>query len=237
MHDLTVIVPVYNEGGIINDVIQEWINMLDKLEIKYKIKIFNDGSTDNTQQVLDELKDTYKEVLLVIHKNNEGHGPTISRGYKESIDTEWLFQFDSDNEISPDYFPEFWKARNDYDLIIGKRLGRKNSISRKLMSKVSFLLVSSCFGKGINDVNAPFRLIRNCIYQPYLQQIPTTFFAPNILLSGIATKNNMRIKNIPVKNNSRTLDKPSFKENKFKLFKVSLRSSFEIIQYAFGRKS
>ena len=210
--------------------------MLNKLEINYLIKIFNDGSTDNTQEVLNELNGTYKEVLVVIHKKNEGHGPTITRGYKESIDTEWLFQFDSDNEISPSYFPEFWKVRNEYDLIIGKRLGRKNTISRKLMSKVSFLLVSSCFGKGINDVNSPFRLIRNSTYQPYLQQIPKTFFAPNILLSGIATKYNMRIKTIPVKNSSNTLTKPAY-ENKFRLFKVSLRSSFEIIQYAFDRKS
>ena len=237
MRDVNIIIPVYNEERIIKEVVEEWIDTLNELKIDYLIKVYNDGSTDNTLTRLNELKHDYPVVLEVIDKKNEGHGPTIIRGYQESHDSEWVFQLDSDNEISASYFVAFWNSRNEYDFILGKRLGRGNSYIRIIMSKVSSWLVAICYGNGVNDVNSPFRLFRNEVFIPHFQQIPDSVFAPNIILSGVATKNKMRIKSIVVNNVTNTKTASSLGESKYKLFKISWRSFTEVVQYAFKTRS
>ena len=64
MKDLTVVMPVYNEEEIISVVIEDWIENLKKLKIDFIIKTYNDGSKDNTLNVLQELENQYPELKV-----------------------------------------------------------------------------------------------------------------------------------------------------------------------------
>lgn len=233
MVKLTIVIPVYNESEIIETVIKDWAETLHLLNIdSYKINIYNDGSTDTTLQKLNSLAHLYKDVVKVVDKPNSGHGPTILQGYRESVKSEWVFQVDSDNEISPLYFKEFWEKRNDYDLIIGTRKGRGNSTIRRLMTFVAHRTVCLFYGKGIKDVNIPYRLMRQEAFGKYFQSIPSNTFTPNIILSGIAVKNKLKLMIVDVESTYRATGISTLDSNIFKLMKISFQSFKEVITFA-----
>ena len=225
--ELTIVMPVYNEDEVIAQVLDEWLVELRRLELDFELCIYNDGSTDKTFRKINEAAKLCKE-LEVFDKNNSGHGPTILQGYRQSKG-EWIFQTDSDNEISPGHFESLWNQRNENEFIIGNRTNRKSPISRKIISFISKWTVRILYGKGVNDVNSPFRLYKNEVFADGFKKIPSNTFAPNVILSGIACQKRMKIGEIPVNFSPRSTGEVSIK--KWKLFKVALKSWKQTIYF------
>ena len=226
--DLAVIIPVYNEHQIIGQVINDWNEALKQLSISYEIHVYNDGSKDNTLDVLQSFAAKYPN-LKIHDKTNSGHGSTILTGYRENLHAEWIFQVDSDNEISATFFKEFWDQREDYDFITGTRQHHNRPFVRKVISYISLLLVSVFYGKGIKDVNVPYRLMRSTKFVTFFNTIPPDTFAPNVIISGCAVRNHLRVKQIPISSHLRETGEVSIK--KWKLFKVALKSFIQTIRY------
>ncbi len=230
-YDLAVIIPVYNESEVIHSVLNSWTNMLDSLGINYIVRVYNDGSRDASLQEMQRASSEHSGIL-VIDKPNSGHGPTILQGYLESGDAEWVFQMDSDNEIGPEHFPDLWHHRQAHDFLIGIRKNRSGSLARKIISLVSRLVVRVCYGYGIADVNSPYRLMRTDRFAPLFKRIPADTFAPNVIVSGMAIKERMRVYETLVPFESRKTGKPSLFG--FKLFKNAARSFFQVIKFRFA---
>ena len=181
--DLTVVMPVYNEEQVIGHTLRSWLSMLDELAINYELIALNDGSRDQTSEVLEEFASENK--ITVVEKSNEGHGPTILRGYWEATKrSNWVFQVDSDNEMSADAFPKFWELSKEADVILGYRTGRSQTLDRKLISVIAGWTVRVAYGCKLRDVNCPYRLIRSNLLVPILEFIPNDTFAPNVIISG-----------------------------------------------------
>ncbi|MBF0300840.1 MAG: glycosyltransferase, partial [Oligoflexia bacterium] len=82
--ELKMVMPVYNEEGAVGEVIKKWALKFQELKIDYEIHVYNDGSRDNTGNILDKIKANNPLMNLIIHhKINSGHGPTILQGYGE----------------------------------------------------------------------------------------------------------------------------------------------------------
>lgn len=230
---LAVIMPVYNEEGAIGTVLNEWIEMLDSLSINYHIHVYNDGSKDNSLVILNRLADKYAQIK-VHDKSNTGHGPTILQGYRDnSVDYSWVFQADSDGEMPPDCFPELWKHRQQFDFLIGRREGRAQPLARKIVSCVSRLCVWIFYGKGVWDVNSPYRLMRTEKFRNVYQRIPSDTFAPNLIISGIVARRKLRLFEMYVPHSGRKTGSVSIKQ--WKLFKAALRSLKQTILFSLSR--
>lgn len=194
---LTVIMPVYNEEAYIVPVVQSWHAMLTNLKIDFRIVALNDGSSDNTLQILQSMAQLPE--LVIVDKPNSGHGPTILAGYARAIsEAEWIFQVDSDDEMPPDDFPAFWAQRGAADFLFGVRAGRKQNLGRRLISLVSLMVVRGAGAAAVRDVNVPFRLMRRECLAAILPCIPAATFAPNLIIAGLASRGGCRIVNIPV---------------------------------------
>lgn len=229
---LHVVIPVYNESEIIKVVVEDWITVLNKLNISYNLKLYNDGSTDATLEELKKLKSLYPDYMDLIDKKNSGHGPTILRSYNESLEAEWIFQVDSDNEIKAHYFTEFWNVKEHYDLVIGKRVNRDSPLFRKVMTYFSYLVVRVFYGKGIKDVNCPYRLMRTNAFKEIFKSIPKDTFAPNIIVSGMAPSKKLKIKSLNIQFDKRSSGESTLSSNMLNLLKISINSFLEIINYA-----
>ena len=145
---------------------------------------------------------TGKPRVVVKHHANIGHGPTISRGYREATG-EWVFQVDSDDEMSPSAFEQLWTRREAYDLLLGCRQARNATAARRIISVGSRAVVRLLFGKGLWDVNTPYRLIRRTALAAMLTRIPARAFAPNVIMAGLAVRDGLRVCQIGVPHQSR----------------------------------
>lgn len=189
MKQLAIIIPVYNEEGNIKQVVHDWKKILNKKN--FDIIIINDGSIDKTKSIISEIKKKTSN-LKIINKTNGGHGETVFTGYEYAIKKKYkfIFQVDSDNQFSAKDFLKFWKIRNkSYDLILGNRKSRKDSLLRVFLSKiilrVFFLIL---FKRNILDANIPYRLIKYKFLKDFLKKGSKTFIAPNILMTLYAKK-------------------------------------------------
>ena len=80
---LTLVMPVYNEAAAIGGVVRSWAAELDRLGIDYEMRVYDDGSRDQSAAVLEQLSNEVPRLLVTRH-SNRGHGPTILRGYREA---------------------------------------------------------------------------------------------------------------------------------------------------------
>ena len=192
--ELSVVMPVYNEAGAVGGVVRSWVTELDRLQIRYEFLLYDDGSRDETATVLRQLALTSPPLVVKSHLNM-GHGPTIMAGYRDATG-EWVFQVDSDDEMSPDSFERLWSRRADFDLLLGCRKDRQSPLARRIISAGSRAVVGAVFGRGIRDVNTPYRLIRRSALTVLLPRIPSRAFAPNVIMAGLAVRERLRIDEI-----------------------------------------
>jgi dolichol-phosphate mannosyltransferase len=219
--DLALVMPVYNEQDCIVEVVQSWKTVLSRLDARYQLMVLNDGSRDRTAEKLASFSGDQR--VLVIDKPNSGHGPTILQGYRLAVErADWVFQCDSDNEMPAESFPVLWEKRADYDALFGMRAGRMQPLPRRLISAGSRLTVSLLFGRGVPDVNTPYRLMRSSLLKPIIRQIPEDTFAPNVIISGAVVRAGARIFNCPVPHEGRRTGSVSIV--KWKLWKAAIKS-------------
>jgi glycosyltransferase involved in cell wall biosynthesis len=226
---LTVVLPVFNEEGQIDDTIAAWTSVLRRLNVSFELHVYDDGSRDRTPARLDALAHDTPE-LRVIHKENSGHGPTLLRGYREAS-TDWVFQADSDGEIEPDEFAALWERRDGQDLVIGRRVREQTVFFRKVVSFIAALTVRLLFGPGIRDVNVPFRLFRRSSFAPFLSDLPEGMLTPNVAMAGWAIRRRLHIREQPVrfvfeKRRKSTLDYR-------RLFRFSCRAFVQVLTFRF----
>lgn len=200
--ELEIVMPIFNEEACIASVIEGWCRELDQLAVDYRLLAINDGSTDGTADVLAGLSHDFK--VNVITKPGSGHGPTILAGYRLAVgEAEWVFQCDSDDEMKPDAFATLWALRQTNDAVFGSRRNREQGIGRKVLSAASRVVVRVAYASGVDDVNTPYRLMRAAVLAPIIAAVPTSTFAPNLVVSGVLALSGVRIANVPVPHSSR----------------------------------
>lgn len=231
---LCVVMPVYNEEEAIGSVLEKWSAALDELAIDYEIRPYNDGSKDNSLEVMRCAARRIGHGISVRDKPNGGHGNTILTGYREAANDgfDWVFQVDSDDEMGPEKIGELWTRRKNYDFLVGIREGREQVLARKIVSLVSRLCVRFFYGKSVRDVNVPYRLMRVSAFRDFFERIPLSTFAPNVLLSGLAVRHGLRSFEIGVPCRRRATGRASL--GKWGLVKASVRGFWQTVAFAFS---
>lgn len=183
---LYIVIPAYNETENLDRVIKDWYPVILKHQANgnSRLVIINDGSTDNTYEVL--LKYTKTHPLLVpLTKENGGHGSAVLYGYNYAIEekADYIFQTDSDGQTNPKEFEQFWQNIENYDALIGNRSSRGDGASRKFVERILLMLLHMVFGVKMPDANAPYRLMKRELLEKYISRMPEDYFLPNVMLT------------------------------------------------------
>lgn len=198
---LYIVIPAYNEEANIQNVIEEWYPIVEAYNGggKSRLLIIDDGSKDNTYEIMKKCAET-KPLLQAVTKKNSGHGATVLYGYQMALKqgAEYVFQTDSDGQTVPDEFHSFWRKRETYDMVIGYRKGRQDGFSRVVVTKVLKVVILVCFHVNVKDANTPFRLMRADTLRKYIAEIPENFNLSNVLISVIFAKNKVLTKYLPI---------------------------------------
>jgi dolichol-phosphate mannosyltransferase len=201
--DLALVMPVFNEEGIIEKVISDWLKV--SKNIKSIIILVDDGSTDNTFNIIKNIKN---KRIKIIRQKNSGHGPAILTGYKYAIKTnaKYIFQTDTDNQFFTSDFKKFWKMREKFDLILGYRKIRYDDKIRLVITRILRLILNIFFGIRIKDSNIPYRLMNKKFLDYSLKNFNLKTNIVNIFLSIIGSKK-FKITTLKVKHKKRLTGK------------------------------
>ncbi len=139
MESLSIVVPVYNEDLNLKNLTLE-INQSLAQKYNYEIIFVNDGSTDNSINVIYELKKIFSNIKLINFKKNNGQSFCIYKGIENSK-YDSIVTIDADLQNDPFDIPKLAKIYFDnypqYQMIGGLRLKRKDSIVKILSSKLA----------------------------------------------------------------------------------------------------
>ena len=114
--------PAYNEAENIEETVKQWYSVVEKLSEEGAISailcIANDGSKDNTFEIMKGLQDKFP-LFEPIDKPNSGHGATVLYLYRHAIanGANYIFQTDSDGQTNPDEFWQMWNNREKYEWV------------------------------------------------------------------------------------------------------------------------
>jgi len=223
--ELAIVMPAYNEAECISQVALSWLRVTEPMGAR--LIIVDDGSTDKTGIILEQLAKAHPR-LLIKHQKNAGHGAAVMSGYHAALalNPRFVFQTDSDDQFPPEEIHKLWEKRHEASLILGYRKERFDPWYRKTISRTLRWSIRLLFQVKIKDANIPFRLIQADALKMLLQQIPQTVFAPNIFLSVIAAKNKISVLTVPITHRERKTGQVSI--IRWTLLKVCFRSFEEL---------
>ena len=209
-----MVIPAYNEAECIHEVLTQWCEVLDTLGLDDKslarLIVVNDGSRDETESIVADFARGDARVTLVSQPGS-GHGSAVLRGYRTalSVGAKHVFQVDSDNEFDPKDFAKLWRQRDVAPFVFGCRVKRATPLNRRSISMLLRVLLYLLFQEWIPDANVPYRLMKRDYLAFAIDRMPVTTPIPNIYLSTMAHKLQVRVIYLPVTHRKRTTGKVS----------------------------
>jgi len=169
MSEITIIIPAYNESEGIRNTLDELIPFAKKNN--WKIIVINDGSSDNSQQILKQVE----YITVISHPYNKGYGAALKTGIINS-DTEYIAMFDADGQHNPKDLEKLSKSIQNFDMVVGSR-GKDSyqDIWRKPGKKVLSIVANFLAERKIPDINSGLRIVRRNVIIKLLHLFPNGF--------------------------------------------------------------
>lgn len=161
--DISVIVPLYNEDESIPK-LYEWIErVMNDNKFTYEVIFVNDGSTDRSWEVIEELqKKSPQNVRGIKFRHNYGKSPALYCGFKEARGSV-VITMDADLQDSPDEIPELYRMiiEDNYDLVSGWKKKRYDAkFTKNLPSKLYNATARKVTGLKLHDMNCGLKAYR-----------------------------------------------------------------------------
>lgn len=161
---ISAVFPAYNDGGTIPSMVLTALMALRQVTDNYEVIVTNDGSSDYTGQILDELSSHYPELRVIHHAQNQGYGGALRSGFSAAT-KDWVFYTDGDAQYNPLELTKLVEALHDgIDVVNGYKIERHDPLLRKVIGRLYHHIVRIMFGFKLRDVDCDFRLIRRSIF-------------------------------------------------------------------------
>lgn len=197
--DCSVVVPLYNEASVVDELYSRLTKTMSETGLRYELIFVDDGSSDNTLELLKDIVDKDSKVIVVELRRNFGQTPALAAGF-DAARGQIIISMDGDLQHAPEEIPNFIeKIQAGYDVVSGWRKHRTdNLLMRKLPSRIANWLASKISGVDIHDFGSTFRAYKHEIIEELSLCGEMHRFIPALLsLSGA------KIIEIPIKHSSR----------------------------------
>ena len=179
MSELTIIMPAYNEAASLPAFLEKLLSYCKHNE--FKLIIVNDGSSDGSREILDNLEPA--EWLQVIHhKLNRGYGSAIKTGV-DNVDTEYLITIDADGQHTLDDVGKLFAylKETDADMVVGKRASLHDTKYRRLGKFLIRSIAKLLMSIKITDLNSGMKVYRSDLAKKYIRLCPDTMAYSDII--------------------------------------------------------
>ena len=192
-YEVTILLPAYNEAGVIG----ETIRAIRALHPDFEILVVDDGSTDNTMR---EAMEAGANVWP--HPYNMGNGAAIKSGLR-CARGEWVLMMDADGQHKPEDIARLLEHKDRYDMVVGARTRQsETSAHRDLANWVYNRFASYVTRFKVEDLTSGFRLVRLSVARQFIYLLPNTFSYPSTLTLGYL-RSGRTVKYIPIQTMAR----------------------------------
>lgn len=161
--DISVVVPLYNEAESLPE-LESWIaRVMKENGFTYEILFINDGSTDNSWEVIKSLSEKNPAVKGVSFRRNYGKSPALNTGFVRAKGNV-VITMDADLQDSPDEIPELYRmiTEDKYDLVSGWKQKRYDPLSKTIPTKLFNATARKVSGiHNLHDFNCGLKAYRN----------------------------------------------------------------------------
>nr|WP_321467042.1 glycosyltransferase family 2 protein [uncultured Desulfobulbus sp.] len=192
-YEVTVLLPAYNEEGVIGSTVEK----IRALHPDFEILVVDDGSTDNTLQ---EAMAAGANVWP--HPYNIGNGAAIKSGLR-CAQGEWVLMMDADGQHRPEDIARLLEHKDQFDMVVGARTTQsETSAHRDLANWVYNKFASYVTRFKVQDLTSGFRLVRLSVAKQFIYLLPNTFSYPSTLTLGYL-RSGRSVKYIPIQTKAR----------------------------------
>lgn len=158
---ISVAAPCFNEAESIAAVVAEWDGILSSIPRGSEIVLCNDGSTDGTGVILDQLRQRYPRLRVISFEQNGGYGRALSAAIN-ATQGEYVVTIDSDGQFDlSDAMALLAELEDgDYDCVTGYRRAKRDSLFRVLANRGLNSLVQLMFSVKLRDTNCALKVAK-----------------------------------------------------------------------------
>ena len=182
MTELTIVMPVYNEGERIYRNLIETVTQVEKFSDSFRIIAVNDGSSDESKAEVERAAAADKRIGYISYDKNRGKGYAVRRGILASKSTYTAF-LDADLEIPP-YLIEgmLEKAKEtEAEIVIGSKMHKDSKVEypflRRVLSYGYYVYMKLLFGLKVKDTQTGIKLFETEKIRPVLKAMKTSRFS------------------------------------------------------------
>ena len=162
--DISVVIPLYNEAESLPELFS-WIErVMKEHNYTYEVIFVNDGSTDNSWEVIEELKQRSPHIRGIKFRRNYGKSPGLHCGFQRAKG-DVVITMDADLQDSPDEIPELYRmiTEDGYDLVSGWKKKRYDPITKTLPTKLFNATARKFSGIKLHDFNCGLKAYKNTV--------------------------------------------------------------------------
>lgn len=156
---VSAVLPAYNEAQNLPVVLPRLQAALQRHLREHEIVVVDDGSRDETSQVLATLAAGIPTLRVLRHERNRGYGAALRTGFAAAR-YPWIFLMDADDQFDPEEVERLLAASGGADIVSGYRLARRDPLLRRLNAWAFFTMARLALGPLARDVNCAFKLMR-----------------------------------------------------------------------------
>jgi len=224
---LSIVIPAYNEAGNIEEVIEQSAKEAKKITNSFEIIVCDDGSSDNTSEIVKTYQKKIPQLKLIVNKSNQGLGRTLLSLFKESRG-EFIQTLPGDCQMRARELGKFYKAIQNSDLVIGYRINRKDPFYRLVASKIYNLCAQILFRVKTHDIGT-IKMIRRSALAKINLQTKTNFIEAELVIK--AYQLGLKVVEVPINYYPREYGKATGAE-----IKTVARIFIELLKYfLFGK--
>jgi dolichol-phosphate mannosyltransferase len=195
------VIPTYNEAPNIKQIIFDVLNC----GIDIDVLVVDDISPDGTYKIVEAIAKDNNRVHLLLRDKKKGRGYAGKDGFIKAIEmgAKYIVEMDGDGSHSPKYIPDFIKAIEDCDVVIGSRYvingkDEKRSLLRRLISNLSRCYLSFVLKTKVKDPTSGYRMFKREALQKFAHILIANdqFIVTEVLYQ--IKKNNLKIKESPI---------------------------------------
>ena len=202
---VTLIIPVFNEEGSIGPVLAEVIEVMNQQPHPYEVLVIDDGSNDNTPAILKSASQRHPVIRVFTMFSNSGQSAAFGVGFSECRSPIAVLM-DGDGQNDPHDIPMLMEALIDADACCGYRANRRDTLSKKLGSRIANRVRQYFLHDGIRDTGCSLKAVK----VEFVRSIPMQFRGMHRFLPVLWLMQDARIKQRPVNHRVRVAGKSKY---------------------------